>query len=630
MGVLQLLGPDQTTVLWDFDDSTGAANPSTVITNLGADLDMGTLPPALSTFASSDFGATPLGYTNPPVEMTIPFMASATSDDNLWAGLGQLARYLGSISVMHPLYLKWTELTEVRYIDLIGVLEMPQLLRGQRAGSLIAGRKNSLGPIGLKLLRQPWMRGPTVTSSAVTVPNDPATSTKVRVFPLTVTGDLPTPGKIQVEMDAGSTVERVMIGHRARQSRASSFFADYLSDTGFFQCEATGRSWTITLGTDVTAVDPTEDGSPGSGSSVARVATAGGSVGVMTRRVRATRTTKLDSLRGSWRPQLRCKADGAGRWEIQMRWGPSTADPVAFSNDIVVHDTSLSGTPATFGYVELDMGRVYFPDVIALGGLAIEIWAMRTSGTGNLDLDFVWFTPAMDLATVVVPGATVETFAATALSEVASPVTSPGAGTEASISGSRRRFADVGDNAGTAPNTGTLYAAGRHRFVFDIAGTSGGTATCKLNVRNITDAADAVSRTGVSIPINSRANYLLEMDLPSGTNATTDLYQAQVDDPATATIDLYSISHEYLPALASGEAVRTDPGERQAVDRLDSSDNLAGYLAIEGQIPAVLEPGDNHIMVRADEIPLALYEEPQNKLARTPTVTVVYDPRYAL
>lgn len=41
MGILQLLGPDQSTVLWDFDDATGAANPSTVITNLAAGVDMG-------------------------------------------------------------------------------------------------------------------------------------------------------------------------------------------------------------------------------------------------------------------------------------------------------------------------------------------------------------------------------------------------------------------------------------------------------------------------------------------------------------------------------------------------------------------------------------------------------------
>ncbi len=45
MGVLQLLDADETTVLFDFHDPTGAANPGTVSTKLGAALDLGSIEP---------------------------------------------------------------------------------------------------------------------------------------------------------------------------------------------------------------------------------------------------------------------------------------------------------------------------------------------------------------------------------------------------------------------------------------------------------------------------------------------------------------------------------------------------------------------------------------------------------
>jgi hypothetical protein len=45
MGVLQLLDADETTVLFDFHDTTGAANPGTVSTKLSAALDLGSVEP---------------------------------------------------------------------------------------------------------------------------------------------------------------------------------------------------------------------------------------------------------------------------------------------------------------------------------------------------------------------------------------------------------------------------------------------------------------------------------------------------------------------------------------------------------------------------------------------------------
>ena len=74
---------------------------------------------------------------------------------------------------------------------------------------------------------------------------------------------------------------------------------------------------------------------------------------------------------------------------------------------------------------------------------------------------------------------------------------------------------------------------------------------------------------------------------------------------------------------------RTDP-VRYVADRLDSSGNLSGYLGVEGEIPLLLQPGDNHIFIRCDEIPLHSIRG-ERKPARTHADRHrTYDPRLAL
>jgi hypothetical protein len=611
MGVLQILASDQSTVLWDFADPTGAANPSTVATKLAAGIDMGTVEQELTVFRPGSF------LTNterPPVEMTIPMMASAATDDALWAGLGQLGRYLAAASVTNPVYLKWTELTEVRYIDVIGALNLPQLLRGQSLGAIAALRKSSLGPIPLRLLRQPWMRGPEETVTGVTVPNDPATGTKVRTYPLTVKGDLPTQGKVKVTMDTGSAVERILIASRARGTRPSSYFADYLSDTGFLQAESTNRGWTIALGTNTSSVADAN----ASGGNVARVTHATNPT-VYARRITATRTTKLDSLRGSWDVWVRVKAAGAKDYRLQLRWGPSTADPPALVLDEVQHDTSVNGTPGTFGYVELNLGRIYIPETVALGGLRLELWTRHTSAvSANLDADLFWLSPVSSQGTVVVPGGGASD---TPGADLTTPVSNPASGTAGTATGTYLSLDTTTDNAGVGPNTGTVFGAGRYRVSWKAGSSSGGIV--RAVIRNITSSTDAFSQIFGAV-IGWNKTLVAEFDA-NGTSA----YQVQVDDPTTTAVEIDGITIEAIPSLGLDESIRTDP-TRPAVDRLDSSGNLSGYLACEGAVPLALEPGDMHIMVRADEIALALYEENENKLARTPTVSVTYPPRYAL
>ena len=457
---------------------------------------------------------------------------------------------------------------------------------------------------------QPYWEGAEITTSGVTVPNDPATSTKVRVYPVTVSGSLPTPAKVRVQMDTGATVQRVLLAHRARNTRASTFFSDYLNSTGFFQCESTNRSWTITLGTNTSSVADAN----ASGGNMARCTHTTDPL-TYARRIRATRTANLDSLRGAWDVWIRVKPNGTRDYRLKMLWGPSTADPPAHTSP----EVSLDATEGVTGvYVEKNLGRIYLPETGALGGLAIEVHTRQASGSlSNLDMDLIWLVPAPRQGTVVVPGGSEFTVLG---EDLVTPVSSPAGGTGASFVGNYVQLDTTTDNVGTAPNGGMALPAGRHRVYFDLE--SGVFFNALIRVRNVSGGTDTTSKT---VGVLGRDTHMLQFDAAGGGT----LYQFQVDDPSGVIIKVHSIRWEFIPSVALNESIRTDP-LRSAVDRLDSSANLAGYLGVEGELPLTLDPGDNHIMVRCDEVPSAGYNESENKLARTPTVTVAYQPRYSL
>jgi hypothetical protein len=613
MGVLQLLAADETTVLWDFHDTTGAANPGTVVTKLSGSLDLGTIETNLSIFRTAEPGGQKLGVADPPVEFTVMLLASASSYDNLVTGLGQLARWLRD----PPGPLKWTQGGAARYLDLLGTPTLPALLRGQGAAGLVALRKSSLGPIPLTMLRQPWMREATVTPASDTVANDPVTDS--RVFAVTASGDLPTPAKVRVQMDSGSAVERVLIGHRAQGAEAAAVMADYLSDTAFAQLDASGRGWTVSLGTGTASSADTD----ASGGNAARITT---SLTDLLRRSRLTRTTKIDSIRGAWDVWWRGKAWGAAKWSVQLRWGPSLADSPEKSEPPVPFDTSVNGTPPAFGYTELKLGRIYIPEDVALGGITLEWWAQRISGSGDLSGDHIWLVPADDNSTVVVPGGSAATVLGKDLTTPPYKITSDPTWVAGAVTSNVMRLNAVNEGAGSGPNTGTDLSDGLNRSTFKVTGNNL-TATIKLRVVNVTDNTETVALTA------TLTNYSNTLTRVLAANAVAaKFYQAEVviTSYTSGSLDVVTIQNEFVPSLASGESLRTEPGTRYAVDRLDSSGNLAGFLGIEGEIPVMVEPGANHIMLRADEIPLALYEENENKKGRTMTITVSYAPRYAL
>ena len=612
------------TVLFSLNDQAGAVNPNGFKTKLGA-VRFGTNTQIDTAESEGTPGGTVTRYHDAIWTSSAFLHYEATSPDIAAASLGVLARWLGEGGLMI-----WQReaSSEERYIDFLPSPRFAQLV-GEHLADLARGPDG----ITVEFLMQPGVRGTTVTTAEVTVPNDPATGTPgSRIVAVNAEGDLPTPGRVRVKMDSGATVERILVGHRAQKSRPASFFSDYLAETGWFQCEASGRGWTISLGSDTAATTDGALASPATGNVVAQVNAGGSTAEQMLRRVRATRTTLMDSLRGSWVPYLRCKVVIIGAWEVQLRWGPSTADPVAFAEPPVTHD-SFGGA-----YVELPMGKIEIPQTVALGGLAVEIWARLLDGSASsdLNLDLVDLWPADGLASVVVPGgASTQTNGLQMFDGGSSPPYKLTADATwiagAVVQTTKLRLNNALEAGGVPTDAGIDYPNGRNRahLTYDL-NSFVGTATFRVvSVGGAgAGAVEAEATISTIIATSSRDVATIEWDAAGAT-----LYQIQVvmDSLTTGSLDIVAITHQFVPSLGVSESIRTDPGPtRYAVDRLDSSGNLSDYLSCEGAIPVVLEPGDNHIKLRADEIPALGYTENENKLDRDPIVTVTYDPRYAL
>jgi hypothetical protein len=608
---------DETTVLWDFADPTGAANPNTIVTKLGATLDLGTVEPEVAVYRTAAGGARRThGVSDPPVEFTVLQMASASTYDNLVAGLGQLAEWLRD----PPGPLKWTQGGAARFMDLLGAPSLPALLRGQGTAGIVATRKSSLGPIPIRLVRKPYMRAAVVTTTPTAVANDPATAGG-RLLPVTITGDLPTPVAVTSQMNAASAVQRVLLAHH---KATSANITDLTDETAWAQLEASGRGWTRTTGTDTSTTVTDANASPGTGVSAARTTYATNPT-VMARRLRLTRTTKLASLRGHWDVWVRVKASFAtSRHVIGMRWGLGSGDAANYTSPEVVHDLVAV---SALGFVELKVGSIRLPPEGTVAALTIEFWARRETGSGNLDWDLMFLTPRAGLGTVVVPGGWRSTTLGVDMTAPPAVITGDPTWAAGDTVGDSARLRTDNVGVGVGPNAGTVLPAGRHRATFTVQRNSLN-ADHKLRVVKVTatSAETAVlSFTGGGGA--GSAGYALEFDA-DGTSA----YQAQVvmTTHTSGSLFVQNITQEFIPSLASTEQIRTDPGTRYSVERLDASGNVSGYLENEGELPMMLLPGTNLVFTRADDVTVAGYVEPSNIRTRSQTITLAYAPRYAL
>jgi hypothetical protein len=398
-------------------------------------------------------------------------------------------------------------------------------------------------------------------------------------------GAAKTPYRMIVAPDLLSAkVEKVIVASR---SGADRFLADLVNATSWVGLEATARGWTITH-YNGTALGSDSAGTPGTTSNVAVVS--GSTVTTMLRRARATRTTALDSLRGFERVFLRARGTVAGDvWKVRGMWSPSLADPAFKSNDVrtLTVDTL---------YHEVDLGDVELPLRDALGGVAVEVWAQRVSGTGNLHLDLARLLPSGPgdvLTAVVVPGAATES---TLGKDLTTPVSDPSAGGTGVVSGSKLLLDSSTDMAGIGPNTGLGLPAGRHRWRWRLESPGDDPMTVTLAVRRIgAPGTDVATQTfEVEDPSGGgpwTAVYVIEYDVADG-----NLYQAQVRRGGIFQGYVQEATHEFRPVVSQTQEVHTEP-DTGLVHQRDFVKQILAELETEGPVPLLLPPGPAAVFV---------------------------------
>lgn len=237
----------------------------------------------------------------------------------------------------------------------------------------------------VNVLAEPYAVGLKVTSSSLTVTNDPAAANKPWVDLTGVTGDVPTPAVIKVQSGTSLASKTSVTAVRRHGTPSNATF--------FMQCES------LTLGTDTTL--PGNDAAmSGAGSNYARVsfATNANAVDRLSGNFPSAGAQSIDQ-RGQYRVFVRCRASTStsSTFTIQMGWGQTTA--------LYSQTTRTVSTSATTARL-IDLGLFGFPignDPIVDGytnteltmePVHIRVKAARTAGTASLDLDYLIFVPA--------------------------------------------------------------------------------------------------------------------------------------------------------------------------------------------------------------------------------------------
>lgn len=508
-----------------------------------------------------------------------------------------------------------------------------------------------------------------------TVPNDLAT-TRGRMLGFWNDGQAPVPVVVASAMDAGSNVSQMILGKRGNNGVQGARSLGDLNVARYVQAENTERGWTVTLGTDTTqpvAADDADASGDGGGAGTNYITiTHASQPATSKQRLRVTRTTLLDCLRGRMNVYGRFRMPATARqFAVRLKWSPSLTVPTLNSEEEVLLDSVTQTTAfvggggsvaVTSGFIDLFVGSFELPvdSSIALAGLTLEIWsrctkpdqdaggADATIAAADLQLDHLWLVPSDvsledGIGAVFIQGSgpekvigkTLQTPPATTTQAPADPAWVAGA--KPSGASSVLRLNDDHEACGWGPNAGTLLGTGRHRFTFNIAKdtlSNGGAGTRNVLVRVLdTFLAGNPRVVGCDNRYSKKlpSTIVLEFD---GIAAHT--YQAQVciENYGSAmagnsgVLDVASIQYESVPFLASTEKFRSDPGDRFVAEKVDTTDSILTTARASGELPFFADRGMSVLSIRHDEIPLQNYLDRQNKKARVPTVTFRYRPGF--
>lgn len=243
--------------------------------------------------------------------------------------------------------------------------------------------------VTLEIPAEPFAFGLKETIAPVTVTEDPASGTNPMRWDITgVKGDVETPLVLTLPTgnlyDSGDPIS--VLAARRRGTVANVPF--------FVQAES------MTLGTDTTL--PGNDANmSGSGSNYARCSF--GTNSSMVRRVYldAFPTTINVDSRGRYRVfALLRRSSATGAIGVQLGYTAS-GSPILVQNDEVPTDLTTARCHADLGLISFPTGQDPVTDgysgaELSVKGRYIELRATRTSGSSNLDIDYLLFVPADD------------------------------------------------------------------------------------------------------------------------------------------------------------------------------------------------------------------------------------------
>lgn len=620
--ILDIVDTDLTTVLWAFDDAAGILNPGGIRTRLSATFDAGTAQPEFAIGAGRDAHVAARDYA--PVEFAVPFMASADTGADLREGIEELVELLDRGASI----LRWTEGGLTRYIDVLEVLNLPTLVRGQAEGGLISPRATSLGPIPLQMLRRPSLFTDLVTETPAVVKNDPASGTNPKWASLTVDGNMPTTAIVKIAPEAGASLVQARV---ARRSDGDTTFR-----TRWYQEAENG-----TLTNSASVADAAATGSDALDLFTASETNFG-------ERARWA----FSGVEGTFRIFARVKVPASNTVRLQARYAPgSTTSLIPLE---VVTLTMPAGVSSQYAMV--DMGVAATPQGQGTPyGLSVALWAAQDDGSDVVAVDTIQLWPigaapagrgAQSLL-VSTPGwrdqsgRSVTTYSGDRLLNGGS--FSWGSFTGGTATGGIMKLNDVDDTdaAGIPPAAGVVYPAGtvrvkaRCRLIATVQDQTLGV----LGVRNITGSSTLTQETALGAH-NRDATKTFEVSFTAnGTSAYQPFVHADNLGTEAAEIRVQWMSVEVIPTVGTGNEMNTS-GEYGHVRGLPAayltaSGTHAGALSQEGAF-IDLYPGVNDLYYDWGEMPSAGMEQadPRGPLAlstldRNCTVTVSYYPRWS-
>jgi hypothetical protein len=447
-----------------------------------------------------------------------------------------------------------------------------------------------------------------------TIFSDPATAGFAKGMLVYNPSTAPAPLETTISFpDASTAVQQISFNLLSSDLMpGNDYLVDFVNGPYYGQAEANGNGWTLTAGTDTTlagAVDALA--SPGSGTSVARI-THATAVNYPTMRIRWSRTTLLDCLRGSFAVFVRMKPTitANSSYDVSIKWG--TGGTVQNSNEIYTLDNTASTGAA---YRLLYLGNIVLPEDStspAISSLQIELWSNMTGvlTAQNLDVDYIGLCPTEDVAVATVSGNNTDTTTGSTLGvpkQLGAPVSDP-VWTAGTVSGTVMTL--IASNAGAA--WGGTGIAGNTGFFTGVGGTqhtvsatmsfvspTNITAKFQLIYFDVGGLNPVVAATTTKGPISSPQAWTPTLSVA---DVAGKLYQLRVVVTGFSSGGLFvsTLTHITTPIIIQNQKARFDPGSvppRYSAEQLDSSGNIIVTMNAS-KVPFWIPPGLSLVQMR--------------------------------